>query len=75
VKKEKHLAFSLTAITNGPLELRIWNIARRRIIKIPVSYVSNITVTKTATVQNVWVPEVSDWPPGARTANGTALCH
>jgi hypothetical protein len=21
------------------------------------------------------IPKFSDWPPGVRTANGTALCH
>jgi hypothetical protein len=47
----------------------------------PVS-VKNLAAIETATIVKLLRPYVPvgnqkfpDWPPGARTANGTALCH
>jgi hypothetical protein len=34
-------------------------------------------VTTTSAVEEIrrYIQKFPDWPPGARTANGTALCH
>jgi hypothetical protein len=45
------------------------------IYDFPSLYILNSPQTKNSCTNRLYIQKFPDWPPGVRTANGTALCH
>jgi hypothetical protein len=78
VEHRENLIFCALAQRSDLFQDFTSNCIRKKPFNVPPFIMENVFIMSAIVSSNniqVRIQKFPDWPPGARTANGTALCH